>query len=122
MKCTYPVVNIESRQKLIEIVKTARGSMSKRAFGQLMGVSDTTVRLWENGKTVPDTEHLAKIAARSGHTLEELLSYLEGQPVSESSDLSQILRQIKYMPLNQVAMIGRAVADRFAQASESSGG
>ncbi len=96
--------------------------MSKRAFGQLLGVSDTAVRLWETGKTVPDTERLAKIAARSGHSLEELLSYLEGQSVPTPSEVSQILRQIKYMPLNEVAMIGQAVMARLASVAESSGG
>lgn len=116
------MVNIEGREKLIEIVKTARGSMSQRAFGKLLGVSATAVQLWERGDTVPDTENLAKIAARSGYTLEDLLRCLEGKPVSDPSDLSQILMKIQFMPLNQVAAIGRAVADRFAEATESSGG
>lgn len=112
-------MNVDSRNKLIEIVKGARGSMSKRAFGQLLGVSDTAVRLWESGKTVPDTEHLAKIAARTGRTLEELVGYLEGNPVPQPSELSVILRQIKYMPLSQVAAIGKAVMERLAAEAES---
>jgi transcriptional regulator with XRE-family HTH domain len=114
-------VNIESREKLIEIIKLARGSMSQRAFGKLLGVSATAVQYWEKGVTVPDMENLAQIAKRAGYTLEEILSCLEGKPVSESSDLNQILRQIKYMPLTQVAMIVQAAAERFATAAESSG-
>jgi len=60
-------VNIQNRQKLSEIIKTARGSMSQRAFGKLLGVSATAVQLWERGDTVPETENLAKIAARAGY-------------------------------------------------------
>lgn len=113
-------MNIEGREKLIEVIKLARGSMSQRAFGKLLGVSATAVQLWEKGVNVPDTENLAKIAARSGYKLEEILSYLEGKPVSEASELSLILRQIKYMPLSEVAMIAQAVAERFAAVAESS--
>lgn len=116
------MVNIEGREKLIEIVKAARGSMSRRAFGKLLGVSATAVQLWEKGDTIPDTENLAKIAARSGYTLEDLLGYLEGKPMSDVADLNQILRKIEYMPLSQVAVIARAIADRFAEAAESSEG
>ncbi|MBV8886527.1 MAG: helix-turn-helix transcriptional regulator, partial [Chroococcidiopsidaceae cyanobacterium CP_BM_RX_35] len=102
-------MNIEGREKLIQIIKLARGSMSQRSFGKLLGVSATAVQLWEKGESIPDTENLAQIAKRAGYTLEELLSYLEGKPVTEPSDLAQILRQIKFMPLNQVATIAQAV-------------
>ncbi len=112
-------MNTEGREKLIEVIKLARGSMSQRAFGKLLGVSATAVQLWEKGINVPDTENLAKIAARSGYKLEDILGHLEGKPVSEASELSLILRQIKYMPLGQVAMIVQAAAERIA--AESSG-
>lgn len=114
-------MNIESRQKLVEIIKLARGSMSQRAFGKLLGVSATAVQMWEKGVKVPDTENLAQIAAKAGYTLEEVVSCLEGKPVPETSDVSQILRQIKYMPLSQVAMISQAAAERFAAAAEALG-
>lgn len=114
-------MNTEGREKLIEIVKKTRGSMSQRAFGRLMGVSATAVQAWERGDSVPETENLAKIAASAGYTLEELLSYLDGKPQQHPSDLNQILKQIKFMPLSQVAMIVQAAAERFATAAESSG-
>lgn len=94
--------------------------MSQRAFGRLMGVSATAVQSWERGDSVPDTENLAKIAARAGYTVEELLSHLEGKPQLYPSDLNQILKQIKLMPLSQVAMIAQAAVERFAAAAESS--
>jgi transcriptional regulator with XRE-family HTH domain len=112
-------VNIESKEKLIEIIKLARGSMSQRAFGKLLGVSATAVQLWEKGINVPATEYLAEIAPKAGYTLEELLFCLGGKPVAEASDLSVILRQIKYMPLSQVAQIAQAAAERFAHVASS---
>ncbi len=44
-----------------QIIKLARGSMSQRAFGKLLGVSATAVQLWEKGKSIPDMENLAQI-------------------------------------------------------------
>ncbi|WP_026082338.1 helix-turn-helix domain-containing protein [Mastigocladopsis repens] len=114
-------MNTESRQKLIEIIKLARGSMSQRGFGKLLGVSATAVQMWEKGVKVPDTENLAQIAARAGYTLEELLCCLEGKPVPEASDLSLILRQINHLPLSQVAQIVQAGAARLAAAAEALG-
>ncbi|AFZ25189.1 Helix-turn-helix protein [Cylindrospermum stagnale PCC 7417] len=114
-------MNIESREKLVEIIKLARGSMSQRGFGKLLGVSATAVQLWEKGVNVPDTEYLVKIAARAGYTLDELLSCLDGKPIQEASDLSLILRQIQHMPLSQVAKIAQAAAERFADVAESLG-
>lgn len=114
-------MNTQSRQKLIEIIKLARGTMSQRAFGKLLGVSATAVQMWEKGVKVPDTENLAQIAVRACYTMEELLCCLEGKPIAETSDLSLILRQIKNMPLSQVAQIAQAAAERFAAVAESMG-
>lgn len=113
-------MKIESREKLVEIIKLARGSISQRSFGKVLGVSATAVQLWEKGVNVPDTEYLAKIGARAGYTIEELLICLNGEPIPEASDLSLILRQIKHMPLSQVAEIVRAAADRLAAVAETS--
>lgn len=114
-------MNIQNREKLSEIIKTARGAMSQRAFGKLLGVSATAVQLWERGDTVPDTENLAKIAARTGYSLEEFLSLLDGNRVSKAPEINDIVKKIQFLPLSQVALIGRAVADRFAAAAEASG-
>jgi len=112
-------VNTQSRQKLIEIIKLARGSRSQRAFGKELGVSATAVQMWEKGVKTPDTENLAQIAAHAGYTLEELLYCLEGKPVPEASDLSVILRQINNMPLSEVATIVQAGAARLGVVAES---
>jgi len=114
-------VSIQNRQKLSEIIKTARGAMSQRAFGKLLGVSATAVQLWERGDTVPDTENLGKLAARAGYTLEEFLSFLDGNPVSQAPEINDIVKKIQFLPLSQVALIGKAVADRFAASAEAAG-
>ncbi|MBW4567618.1 MAG: helix-turn-helix domain-containing protein [Tolypothrix carrinoi HA7290-LM1] len=114
-------MNTEARKKLIEIVKKTRGTMSQRAFAKLLGVSTTAVQSWERGDSVPDTENLAKIAARASYTLEQLLAYLDGKSLPENSEFSTILKQIKYMPLSQVAQIAQAAAERFASVAEASG-
>ena len=111
-------MDIEAKKKLIEVVKTARGSMSQRAFAKLLGVSATAVQLWEKGDNIPDIENLGKIAAKAGYTMEELLTYL-GKPPQETSDLNEIIKQIKSMPLSQVATIAQAAVARLAAAAES---
>jgi len=112
-------VNDEGKQKLIDIIKQARGDMSQRAFCKFLGVSATAVQMWEKGVKVPDTENLSRIASHAGYTMEELLSCLEGKPIQAASDLTIILRQINNMPLSQVALIVQAGANRLATAMES---
>jgi len=114
-------VDTQSRQKLIEIIKLARGSISQRAFGLKLGVSATAVQMWEKGVKTPDTENLAQIATRAGYTLQELLCCIEGKPLPEISDLSMVLRQINNMPLSEVAQVVQAGAARLAAAPELSG-
>ncbi len=114
-------MDLEAKKKLIEVVKMARGSMSQRGFGKLLGVSATAVQLWEKGETVPDTANLAKIAAKAGYTMEDVLNYIGAKPLQEPSDINQILKHIKSMPLSQVALISQAVTERFAAAAEALG-
>jgi transcriptional regulator with XRE-family HTH domain len=110
----YPLpVNIETRDRLIKIVKQARGDLSRRSFARLLKVSPTAVQFWETGESMPATENLAHIAQRTGYSLEELIGYLEGKPLPEPEDLDRIVRQIHTLPLSQVAVIGKAVSDRF---------
>ena len=115
------IVDAEGKRKLIEIVKLARGDLSQRAFGKLLGVSSTAVQLWEKGQSIPDTENLTQIAIRAGFTLEELIGHLDGKPMREPMDTNDMLKKIQCMPISELAVIGRAVMDRLAAAAESSG-
>ena len=111
-------MDTKSREKLVEIIKLARGSQSLRAFGKQLGVSATAVLNRKSVVESPDTENLAQIAAHAGYTLEELLCCLEGKPIPEASDLNVILRQINNMPLSEVAIIAQAAVARFAASTQ----
>lgn len=100
------------------MVKMARGDKSQRAFARELGVSATAVQHWERGDVVPETENLAKIGVRAGFTLEELLTYLDGEGHQSPRQLDQVLKQIQLMPLEQVAVVSKAIADRFASVAE----
>ena len=112
-------MDTKGRQKLVEVIKLARGSTSLRAFGKQLGVSATAVLAWEKGEKVPDTANLASIAARAGYTLEELFCHLEGKRIPEASELSVVLKQVSNMPLSQAAIVGKAIMDRLAAAADS---
>ena len=114
-------MNIQNRQKLSEIIKTARGSMSLSAFGRLLGVSAASVLYWEKGQVLPDTKNLTQIATRAGFTMEELMAHLEGKPVQEPLDTNDLLKKIQCMPLSDLAVIVRAGMERLAAAAVASG-
>lgn len=112
-------MDIQGKQKLVEVIKLARGEMSLRAFGKQLGVSATSVLAWEKGEKVPDTANLASIAAKAGYSFEELLCHLEGKPLPEASELSVILKHINNMPLSEVAIVAQAAVARFAASTQS---
>ncbi len=62
---------------------------------------------------MPSTENLAIVAERAGYTLQGLIAYLEDRPIPKSNSLEEIVMQIKSLPLNQLALIDRAVSDRL---------
>ena len=112
-------MDTKGRQKLVEVIKLARGDTSLRAFGKQLGVSATAVLAWEKGEKVPDTANLASIAAKAGYTLEELFCHLEGKRIPEASELSVILKHINNMPLSEVAQVVQAGAARLGLVAES---
>ena len=111
----------EKTEKLIEIVKLARGDLSFSAFGRLLGVSGAAVQYWEKGQVLPDTKNLTQIAARAGFTMEELMAHLEGKPMPEPVNTNEILKKIQCMPLSDLAVIVRAGMERLAAAAVASG-
>ncbi len=109
-------MNLESRQKLAEIVRKARGEMSQRAFGRRLGVSGTAVRLWEEMQTFPDTENLSQIAHVAGYTLDELMVFLEDNPVQKIDpiELSSFLKQLRSLPREQLVKVTKACVEMLA--------
>lgn len=52
------MINIGKRVKEIRI----EHGLSQQKFGELLSVSQDTISLWENGKSLPTTEFLIAIA------------------------------------------------------------
>lgn len=99
-------MNKEARERLAKIVRQARGQMSYRAYGRLLGVSGTTVQGWETLQYVPERDNLAKIAAHAGYTLEELLRYLEGDlPDPSLGSKEVLLKAMRQLPKEELLEI-----------------
>lgn len=52
-------------------------NLSQQKFGELLSVSQDTVSLWENGKSVPTTEFLIAIAKRFDVSVDYILCLKE---------------------------------------------
>jgi hypothetical protein len=55
------------------------------------------------------------------YSLEQFLSFLDGNAVSQAPEINDIVKKIQFLPLSQVALIAKAVADRFAASAEAAG-
>jgi transcriptional regulator with XRE-family HTH domain len=113
-------VDIDARDKLGSLVREARGSRSLRVFGDLFGVSATTVQGWERGEYLPGTVHLMKLATMSGFSFEELMSYVKGKH-SQPGQVQRMLDAIELMSLEKVAVVAKAAVNRLATAVEVEG-
>jgi transcriptional regulator with XRE-family HTH domain len=111
-------MKIDAKQRLAVLVKQLRGDKSYRAYGRILGVAGTTVQGWENMTSEPEMGNLSQIAKLAGYTLQELMDYLNGKPVQDDIPVERIVRQIKEMPAKQLALIGRAISDRFESIAE----
>jgi transcriptional regulator with XRE-family HTH domain len=114
MQVDLQPMNLDKKERLSEIVKRARGSMSKSAFGRLLGVSHTAITGWEEGLNEPSTENLKKIANKIGCTLGDLEKLIDGNLKVAPSEVDQIAVKIRYMPEKEFAVIVRAVGDRLS--------
>ncbi len=110
---------MDSKERLAALVKSLRGQESQRKFAKSLGVSFASIQSWEAGDAMPSRENLSLLAARAGYTLQGLVSYLDNEPLPEGPSVSEIVRQIRTLPPKQLALIGRAVTDRFESLAES---
>jgi transcriptional regulator with XRE-family HTH domain len=116
-------MNLEARQRLIDLIKKLRGNESYTAFGKRVEVSYMAVSKWETGQSIPDREHLSKIAKLAGYSLDELLAYLEGtvRKKSEKIPLSRLITEASQLNTQEVTALYRAVSDRLVAIAESAG-
>ena len=59
--------------------------MSQQELAQELGVDQSTVSLWESGKTMPRANLLPKVAKLLGCTVDELLADEPQAPVAPTS-------------------------------------
>lgn len=123
--CVYVLMymNQESKERLSELVKRLRGSFSQKVFAKRLGVTTGAIQAWENAEVTPGSSNLSRIAKEAGYTLEELMTYLEGEaPAPEINEIEQLINRIATMPPKQLAQIGKVVSDRLVAIAESAGG
>jgi transcriptional regulator with XRE-family HTH domain len=108
-------VNYEGRQRFASLVKRlVKESGSRRAFAKNIGVTSSAVIGWEECRSIPDLDNLAKIAQKSGYSVEELQKMLLGKADRlKASDFDLVVKKIESMPPKQLALISRLVSDRL---------
>ena len=71
----------------------------------------------ENCESVPDREHLAKIAKISGYGLDDFVAYLEGKQPQTPTKLGHLKQQVKDLRIGELMEIYRAVGERITELS-----
>lgn len=61
-----------------------RKKLSRGALADEIGVDRTTIWRWENGTRVPDRSQLAKVAAVTGASFKEILSFRKAEAPAEA--------------------------------------
>ncbi|MDF0554902.1 helix-turn-helix transcriptional regulator [Kamptonema sp. UHCC 0994] len=99
------------KQKLMRLIKEARGERSQREFAKLIGTSQATISDWEKGKYVPTLENAEILAQCLGIDLTEFVARAEGR--TRSTSFEELLQAIDYADWPQLAQIQRAIAHRM---------
>ena len=113
---------IEFNQKLATLVRELRGSLSLRDFAEKIGASHTDVRRWESGKGEPRLRVLGKIAAFRGWTLDELMVYLEGEPLPKEQRIPQLLAEVRSLPFEDAVQVAKVALETIAAKGDSNNG
>jgi len=104
-------------KKLAVAVQEARGKLSQREFAEMLGVSQSTVQQWENGKNVPSLENLERIARIKGMLVEDFVAHLYGRTGGVTS--KDILDRVEVMPSRDFAQVMRVMAGRLDTARDA---
>lgn len=99
-------------KRLADAVVLARGDRSQREFSRALGVAQSTIQAWENGRNTPSLENLEKLARIRGELPESFVAYLYGRSVGQGLPLDQ---QIEVMSCQQLSKVMMQVADRLAR-------
>ena len=89
-----------------------RGDQSQREFARRLGVAQSTVQAWENGRNTPSLENLEKLATMRGQLPEEFTAFLYGRLGSASLPVKE---QIPLMSCQQISELMILIAGRLGQ-------
>lgn len=103
-------VEQEALERFAEVVKETRGERSQREFGDLLGISQSTVFNWENAKNSPDIDGLEKIARIRGQLPEELLAAIYDRTTEAS-----LQDRIDSMSQQEIAWLMMLIAKKLAK-------
>jgi transcriptional regulator with XRE-family HTH domain len=101
-------------ERLATYVREIRGSQSQRQFAKRLGVSQSSVNLWESGQSWPETENLEKLAAFKGWSLQDFQTYLVEGKLPSSDPLDQVLRILRSLPTEAVAKVATEAVETLA--------
>lgn len=107
-------------KNLATLLRELRGEGSLREFADVIGATHVSLRLWESGKGEPRLRVLGKIAAQRGWTLDELMIYLEGEPLPKEPRMPQLLAEVRSLPLEAVAQVAAVAVETLAAKSIAS--
>lgn len=101
-------------ERLASLVQELRGSLSQGQFAKKLGVSRSTVTLWESRLAWPEAENLQKLALLKGWNLEEIQAYLIKGELPSSEPLERILNMVRSLPSEAVAKIAAVAVQTLA--------
>lgn len=107
-------MDAKAKERLAKLIKDLRKGLSQKEFAKSLGVTYSAIQSWENAEVTPSSENLIKISKAAGYSLEELISFLNGQPVERPSSIEKLVAQIQTMPTKELAAVARAVGDRLS--------
>lgn len=101
-------------KNLAILLKELRGERSLREFAELIEATHVSLRLWESGKGEPRMRVLREIAYLKGWTLDELMVYLEGEPLPKEPRIPHLLAVVRSLPFSEVAQIAKVALETMA--------
>ncbi|KYC42043.1 hypothetical protein WA1_18755 [Scytonema hofmannii PCC 7110] len=109
-------MDAESRARLVEAIKHARGNRSQRKFASDLGVSYATVQSWERGTVIPDLENLEAVATARGQSLEQLLAQVRAvgsEEVHKPKKAEDLLLTIRQLSREEVVRLIKLLIDEI---------
>jgi transcriptional regulator with XRE-family HTH domain len=107
----------DQKARLSKLLKDTRGTESQRSFCKRLGVSLPALAGWEDGRTVPETVNLQKIAATCGKSYIELVEYLQGSKFSQQGSLDCRIDEATKLTHEDKMRMVKALIDSMAVAA-----